>query len=98
MPLKRQVVWTNHDIALFVAVAFNVGVPNVDSMGSQELLNPFFKELHPRFEKKDIASMIVTLKEKKAIDDLKFLQHLTDGELDRLLPRWAADDVRRKRK
>lgn len=88
MPLLRQVVWTNHDVALFVAVSFNHGAENHE---------PYFKELCPQFRKGDVVEMIGVLTSNGAIDNMSFLKYLKDAELDRLLPNWVADDVRKRR-
>ena len=98
LPLTRQVIWTNHDVALFVAISFSKGVPEPGLLGvSSSKMKPFYDELCPPFRKKDVAKMLRTLKGQGAIDNAKFLQHLHEDELDRLVPPWVADDVRKKR-
>ena len=98
MPLKRQIIWTNHDVALFVAVAWKIGVPK-PSLGfsNDSQMTPYFNELCPSFRKKDVVRMLRVLNEQGALEDLTFLTHLRDAELDRLLPTWVGDDVRKKR-
>jgi hypothetical protein len=60
-------------------------------------MKPFYDELCPPFRKIDVARMLGTLKRQGAIDDLQFLKHLHEEELERLLPAWVADDVRKQR-
>lgn len=98
LPLTRQIIWTNHDVALFVAISFTKGTPEPGPFGmTASKMKPFYDELCPPFRKIDVARMLGTLKRQGAIDDLKFLKHLHEEELDRLLPAWVADDVRKKR-
>jgi len=98
LPLKRQVVWTNHDVALFVAVCWKVGVPEPSMFKNMDAqMKPYHDQLYPRHQKKDIRRMLMTLRQSGAIEDLKFLSYLDDDELDRLVPPWVADDVRKGR-
>jgi hypothetical protein len=95
VPLKRVAVWTHHDIALFVAVAWKVGVPKAGLFQSKQGMQAFFQELSPPHRKLDVERMLTRLQEKGVIEDLKYLKYLSDSELDRLLPAWVADDVRK---
>ena len=98
MPLKRQIIWTNHDVAMFVAVAWKVGCPKPSVFWVNDAeMKPYFNELCPPFRKKDVVRMLYVLKGNGALEDLTFLTDLHDRELDRLLPSWVADDVRKQR-
>ena len=98
LPLKRQIVWTNHDVGLFVAVAWKIGVPESSIFGpSLQKMKAFYAELCPPFRKQDVRRMISTLKASGAIEDMAFLRYLSDPELDRLVPAWVADDIRKQR-
>jgi hypothetical protein len=90
VPLSRQLIWTNHDVALFVAISWSQGKKST-------AMQPFFAELCPRYLPADVERMHGVLRAQGAIEDLSFLKHLEDDELDRLLPAWVADDVRKQR-
>lgn len=100
MPLDREVVWTNHDVALFVALFWKVGVPKASLFGRDaDRFQPYFTELCiGGFTKEDVIRMFWRLKRQGTIEDMNFLVHLTDVELDRFLPHWVADDIKKKKK
>jgi hypothetical protein len=96
LPLKRVTVWTHHDVALFVAVAWRVGVPRGSVFASRRSkLKPFFSELCPPHRERDVETMLLRLQASGAIEKLSYLSYLSSTELDRLLPAWVADDVRK---
>jgi hypothetical protein len=98
IPIEREVVWTNHDVALFVGLFWKVGVPKGNWFGSNnDRFQPYFNELCPQFTKDDVVRMFWRLKQQGTIEDMNFLVHLTDSELDRLLPPWVADDIKKKK-
>jgi len=99
LPLQRQIVWTNRDVGLFVAVAWTVGIPEYSfNPFRKSSMQPFYDELCPPFRKKDVGTMLHTLKKQGQIENLKFLTYLSEKDLSRLVPAWVADDVRKMRK
>jgi len=105
--LRRRVVWTNRDVALFVACHFVHGDPEASpshsflpSCGAKSRKwRPYFQELlgqgqgQGNFERRDIRRMFRRLKEDGVLDDLSRLQHLRQADKDRIIPKWLTDDV-----